>query len=69
MSRQVGLLIAHLLKAISVSAHFIEQRQILLALHLIALKFTVFLDDSKLCIFVLCIQILDLSLEILNTFF
>ena len=51
------------------SAHFIEQRQILLALHLIALKFTVFLDDSKLCIFVLCVQILDLSLEILNTFF
>ena len=51
------------------SAHFIEQRQILLALHLIALKFTVFLDDSKLGIFILLVQILNLGLEVLNTFF
>ena len=51
------------------SAHLIKQRQVLLALHLEALEFTVFLNDSKLSIFVLCIQILDLSLEVLNSFF
>lgn len=51
------------------SSHFIKQRQILLTLHHIALKFTVFQDDSKLSIFILLVQILNLGLELINSFF
>ena len=51
------------------SAHIIKQRQKLLALHLVGLKFTVFLYEFKFSLFILQIQILDLRLEILNSFF
>ena len=51
------------------SSQLIKQRQILFRLHHVALNFTCFVDASELSIFVFLVQLLDLSLEIINAFF